>query len=100
MNSPRRWWIARELLPENAKLQHKIDEMKSRIDLLQVVDQNAMETINHEQLLQILNYAGLSGLEKLKRIGPAKAKKILNERDNGLFSSVLIYWVLCCQLDE
>ena len=41
-----------------------------------------------KKVLQVLNYAGLSGLVKLKRIGESKATKILHERENGLFTSV------------
>jgi len=83
------------LLPENIKLQNKIIEIKNRIELLQP---NAMETMDLDRLLQILNFAGLSGLEKLKRIGPSKATKILHERENGLFSSVRPYLLLIIKL--
>lgn len=43
---------------------------------------------SEEKLLEILNFSGLNGLEKLKRIGPSKAKKILKGREDGLYSSV------------
>ena len=46
---------------------------------------------SEEQLLQILNFAGLNGLEKLKRIGPTKAAKIIKGRDEGMYNSV---WVI------
>lgn len=43
---------------------------------------------SEEKLLEILNFSGLNGLEKLKRIGPSKAKKILKGREDGLYTSV------------
>lgn len=46
------------------------------------------EVTSEEQLLQVLNYSGLSGLEKLKKIGPTKATKILRGREEGLYTSV------------
>lgn len=46
------------------------------------------EVTSEEKLLEILNFSGLNGLEKLKRIGPSKAKKILKGREDGLYSSV------------
>lgn len=46
------------------------------------------EVTSEEKLLDILNFSGLNGLEKLKRIGPSKAKKILKGREDGLYSSV------------
>ena len=57
--------------------------MKKKVEVSQTVG-------TEDQLLQILNFAGLSELEKLKRIGPAKAKKILKGREDGLYTTVSV----------
>ena len=72
-----------EYLPENRKLKEKIEEMKKKVEISQTVG-------TEDQLLQILNFAGLRELEKLKRIGPAKAKKIMKGREDGLYNTVRI----------
>ena len=62
--------------------------MKHQIDVIASVNGGGNQEQNEERVLQILNYAGLSGLLKLKMIGDTKAKKILKERESGLFVSI------------
>ena len=67
--------------------------MKNRMQAIASVNAGHNNSkMDEEKLLQVLNYAGLSGLVKLKTIGETKAMKILHEREDGLFSSVVLDW--------
>ena len=62
--------------------------MKNRVQANAAVAEDGSAEMSEKKVLQVLNYAGLSGLVKLRRIGESKATKILHERENGLFTSV------------
>lgn len=64
--------------------------MKNRIQAIASVNADGNSKMDEKKLLQVLNHAGLSGLVKLKTIGETKAMKILHEREDGLFSSVVL----------
>ena len=81
-------WVALELLPDNERLQKKVEEVEKQIQIIASVNGEGEQQPNEERVLQILNYAGLSGLLKLKMIGDTKARRILKERESGLFVSV------------
>ena len=68
------------------KLKTKIEDVERRINMIST-DANAYEH-SEERILQILNFSGYSGLTQLRRIGEAKAKKIMAERENGYFQSI------------
>ena len=80
--------VAQEHLPENERLRKKVEEVEKQIEIIASVNGDGEQQQNEERVLQILNYAGLSGLLKLKTIGEAKARRILKERESGLFVSV------------
>lgn len=80
--------VAQEYLPENERLRKKVEEVEKQIEIIASVNGDGEQQQNEERLLQILNYAGLGGLLKLRMIGEAKAKRILKERESGLFVSV------------
>lgn len=80
--------VAQEYLPENERLRKKVEEVEKQIEIIASVNGDGEQQQNEERVLQILNYAGLSGLLKLKTIGEAKARRILKERESGLFVSV------------
>lgn len=72
-------------------MKEKIRDMKNRIQAIASVNAEGINSkMDEKKLLQVLNYAGLSGLVKLKTIGETKAMKILHEREDGLFSSVVL----------
>lgn len=75
-------------LPDNERLKEKIEDVKNRVQANRAVVEDVGADRSEKKVLQVLNYAGLSGLVKLKRIGESKATKILHERENGLFTSV------------
>lgn len=89
-NSFKRSLVALELLPENERLHKKVEEVAKQIDIIASVNGEGEQQHNEERVLQVLNYAGLSGLLKLKMIGDTKARRILKERESGLFKSVCI----------
>lgn len=63
--------------------------MKKKIEVITVGNHAEDNKVSSEEkLLDVLNNSGLNGLEKLKRIGPSKAKKILKGREDGLYTSV------------
>ena len=80
--------VAQEHLPENERLRKKVEEVEKQIEIIASVNGDGEQQQNEERVLQILNYAGLSGLLKLKTMGEAKARRILKERESGLFVSV------------
>lgn len=80
-------------LSDNDRLKEKIDDVKNRVQANKAVMEQEGSEMSEKNVLQVLNYAGLSGLVKLKRIGESKAAKILQERKNGLFTSVSAVWV-------
>lgn len=86
-------WVAQEYLPENERLRKKVEEVEKQIEIIALVNGDGEQQQNEERVLQILNYAGLSGLLKLKTIGEAKAKRILKERESGLFVSVDVFFI-------
>ncbi|KAM7458797.1 hypothetical protein BLSTO_00445 [Blastocystis sp. subtype 1] len=75
-------------LPDNERLKEKIEDVKNRVQANRAVAEDVGADRSEKKVLQVLNYAGLSGLVKLKRIGESKATKILHERENGLFTSI------------
>ena len=83
--------VAQEYLPENERLRKKVEEVEKQIEIIASVNGDGEQQQNEERVLQILNYAGLSGLLKLKTIGEAKARRILKERESGLFVSVDVF---------
>lgn len=84
--------VAQEYLPENERLRKKVEEVEKQIEIIASVNGDGeQQQQNEERVLQILNYAGLSGLLKLKTIGEAKARRILKERESGLFVSVDVF---------
>lgn len=86
--------VAQEYLPENERLRKKVEEVGKRIEIIASVNGDGEQQQNEERVLQILNYAGLSGLLKLKMIGDTKARRILKERESGLFVSVSVFYAL------
>lgn len=71
------------MLPDNEKLKKKIEEVKTHIQM-SLGDSETQE----ERVLQVLNFAGLSGILKLQQVGTVRAAKILHAREEGLFQSV------------